>query len=131
MEIFERAARLKLRFEVSVGLISAEDLFDLPLTSKSGRANLDTIGRALRQQLKNDDDVSLVDDSSSQDPLIQLRFDIVKHVIEVKKAERAEADKASQKAAQKQEILAALVEAERGALKSKSPEELRAMLADL
>ena len=38
MNIFETAARNKVRFESSKGLVTVEDLFDAPLTSKNGGA---------------------------------------------------------------------------------------------
>ena len=44
MNIFEQAARQKIRFESVLGLLCVEDLWDLPLTSlNSKRANLDDI----------------------------------------------------------------------------------------
>jgi hypothetical protein len=132
VDIFEQATRLKLRFDTSrIGEIAAEDLFDLPLTSKTGRANLDDLARGLHKQLKNGDDVSFVEPTRSSDPVIQLRFDIVKHVIDVKiEANKAEAKKRDD-AEKKQKILALIADKKDEALKGKPLEELEAMLTAL
>ena len=48
VNIFEQASRNKLRFDTNIkGVISTEDLWDLPLTSDTGRVNLDDIAKAL------------------------------------------------------------------------------------
>ena len=132
MDIFEQAARCKLRFETNrIGGILVEDLFDLPLTSKTGRPNLDDIARGLHKQLKSGDDVSFVEPSRSSDPVVQLSFDIVKHVIDAKlEANKAEAKKRDD-AEKKQKILALIADKKDEALKGKPLEELEAMLATL
>lgn len=66
MEIFERAARLKLRFETKKGQLSAEDLWDLPLSSTTERTNLNSIAISLHQKLK-DTPISFVDAVPSGD----------------------------------------------------------------
>jgi hypothetical protein len=132
MDIFEQATRLKLRFDTArIGEITAEDLFDLPLTSKTGRANLDDIARSLHKQLKNGDDVSFVEPSRSSDPVIQLRFDIVKHVIGAKIEENQKAAKAREDAEKKQKIMALIADKKDEVLKGKPLEELEAMLTAL
>lgn len=132
MDIFEQAARCKLRFETDrIGDIMVEDLFDLPLTSKTGRANLDDIARALHKQLKSGDDVSFVEPARASDPAIQLSFDIVKHVIDTKiEANKAEAKK-REDAEKKQKIMALVADKKDEVLKGKSLEELEAMLSAL
>jgi hypothetical protein len=88
--MFEDAIRQKIRFDSPKGLLTAEDLWDLPLQSTvSGKANLDDIARALHKQLKNGDDVSFVSTATKSDPTVQLKFDIVKYVIEQKMKENA------------------------------------------
>lgn len=129
MTIFETAARKKLRFDSPKGLLSVEDLWDLPLTSKSG--SLDTIACQLFKQLKSDDSVSFVTAAKKSDATVQLKFDVVKHVIDVRVAERDAAVVAAQKADKKQIILNILAQKEGEALSQASPEELRKMLEAL
>ena len=50
MDIFEQASRLKLRFPSPLGTLSTEDLWHLPLTSTTGKANLNDIGKALNYE---------------------------------------------------------------------------------
>lgn len=49
--MFIKASRTKLRFESPKGLLSVEDLWDLPLISTMGKANLDDIAKTAFQAL--------------------------------------------------------------------------------
>jgi hypothetical protein len=132
--MFEKASRLKLRFDspVSASLL-VEDLWGLPLTSTKTRpvANLDDIAVALHKQLKNDSDVSFVVKSRKSDETIQLKFDIVKHIIEVRVAEADVAAEKKSNSDKKQKILALIADKEDDALAGKSVDELRALAESL
>ena len=104
--MFEQASRLKLRFETTRGVLSYEDLWDLPLTSARS-VSLNDIAIGLHHQLKHDT-VSFVDDEERPDPRLQLSFDIVKHIIDVRKAEQKTLAEARAKAEQKQKLLGLL-----------------------
>jgi hypothetical protein len=123
--MFEQAARMKLRFDTPRGALSAEDLWDLPLTSTRG-PSLNDIAIGLHHALKHDT-VSFVDDERP-DPRLQLGFDIVKHVIDVRKEENRIAAEARAKAEQKQKILGILARKEDAELEGKSMDELRALI---
>lgn len=130
--MFEAATRQKLRFESPKGLLSIEDLWDLPLTSATGRANLDQIALDLHSQLKSTADVvSFVDDATKSDPVIQLQFDVVKHVIETRKKENAEAVAAKDRAETKQRLLEVLAKKRDSNLEAMSEEDLLKKLAEL
>jgi hypothetical protein len=124
--MFEQAARRKLRFETAKGLLSVEDLWDLPLTGKG--VNLDAIAVALYAQLKNDLGVSFVNKTVSTNDDVQLKFDIVKHIIDVRMAENQAAATARENAAKKQRILEILNQRQDDALRGASEDELRRML---
>ncbi len=129
--MFEKISRSKVRFDSVKGQLTVEDLWDLPLTSTRGQANLDDIARALHKKLKNGDDVSFVDTAKKSDPAIQLAFDVVKHIIEVRLAEN---DAAAQKRARDDRRIVlqeAIARKESEAIGSKSVDELRAELAAL
>lgn len=127
--MFEKASRMKLRFETSKGALSAEDLWDLPLTSTTGKACLDDAEKAARQALREGEfDVSFVNPGKKSDEVAQLRLDILRHVITVKVAENAAATKARENAERKQRILALIADKEDKALGEKSIEELRALV---
>ena len=88
--IFEKASRLKLRFEAQRGLLQVEDLWGLPLTSKSG-PSLDSIGSALLKDLRNEQEESLVVSKVETKVVTEnrLRLEIIKHIIQVRQAEIA------------------------------------------
>lgn len=127
--MFEKASRLKLRFNTPQGALSVEDLWDLPLKSLR-LANLDDIAISLDARLK-DTSVSFVGDESPANAELRLAFDIVKHVISVRKAEESEKKEAAKKRLQKQSLLKLIAEKEEDSLKEKSVEDLRKMVADL
>jgi hypothetical protein len=131
--MFEQASRLKIRFATPQGLLSVEDLWDLPLTAKgrhAATANLDDIAIALHTKLKNDD-VSFVTDVTKPDPKAALAFEIVKHVIKVRLDEKRQAEDAKARVDQKQKILGLMAQKEDAELAGKSLDELRALVAAL
>lgn len=131
MEIFERAARLKLRFETKKGQLSAEDLWDLPLSSTTERTNLNSIAISLHQKLK-DTPISFVDAVPSGDrAATQLRFDVVKHVIDVRLAENAARAAEQERGQKRQRIMELISHKEDEALAGKSADELRELLESL
>lgn len=126
--MFEKASRLKLRFDTPKGMLSVEDLWDLPLTSQTGKANLDDIARALHAQLKNDADVSFVHKERKSDEATQLSFDLVKHVIDVKLAERDAAQQANLDKERRQRILEVIARKKDQQLDGMSLEELEKLV---
>ena len=132
MSIFEQASRLKLRFATVSGTLDVEDLWDLPLQSSTGRAaNLDDLARSLHESLESSASVSFVTPESKVDPQIQLAFDIVKRVIEVKLAERDEAKRQRERAQKRQRLMQILAQKQDQELESKSAEEIQTLLAEL
>lgn len=128
--MFEKAARMKLRFDVRNGMLAAEDLWDLPLTS-TRQMSLDDIARSLHRQLKNGDDVSFVEPDRKSDETIQLKFNIVKHIIDMRLAENAAAKQAKERADMKQKIMSIIVDKQNEALRGKPLEELQQMMNSL
>jgi len=126
--MFQKASRQKFRFPTPQGQITNEDLWDLPLTSSVGRANLDDIARTLHKQLKSGDDISFVIKEKKSDDTIQLKFDIVKYIIEVKIAESEAASKAKDTKEKKQQMLTLISQKEIEALGAKSIDDLKKMV---
>jgi hypothetical protein len=138
MEMFAKASRIKLRFDSSKGQLAVEDLWDLPLTSDAGKVNLDDIARELHKQIKDGEEVSFVKKASSDSQktaaafaVKQLKFNIIKYIIDVRVAENEAAQLARANREQKQKILKFIAEKQDGDLRNKSEADLQAMLAAL
>lgn len=127
--IFEKASRLKLVFEVSSGVLFVSDLWELPLTSQTGKVNLDDLARDLNEKL-GDAKVSFVDKPARKNALLQLQFDIVKHIIKVRLKERDELAAAAKKAERKQKIMEIIEMKKDESLKDMSLDELEAALEE-
>lgn len=123
--MFEKATRLALRFDSPKGLLSVEDLWHLPLQASTTRANLDDIARALHQKLRNDANVSFVEKDRKSDEMVQLKFDIVKHIIDTKLVELEAATKERAAAERRQRILAIIADREDDDLRKLPLDELR------
>jgi hypothetical protein len=126
MKMFEQAAREKYRFDSPKGQLQVEDLWDLPLTSTVGKANLDDIARGLNKQLKSGDDVSFVNVAQKSNPLIQAKFDLVRHIIGVKLAENAAATARTDARAKKQKLLEIIERKQNAEMEGKSLADLMA-----
>jgi len=130
--MFERATRLKLRFETTKGCVYVEDLWDMPLTSKNG-FNLDDLARGLSKKVK-----ALGDDESFVKPpvykggdLLELMFEIVKHVIKVKMKERDDRESEVVRKDKKAQILKIIKDKKDDAVKNQPIEDLEKMLDNL
>lgn len=129
--IFKQAAQLKMRFPSVRGFLIAEQLFDLPLTSKNG-FDLDTVAKDVNKLLKEQAEESFV--STTENPqatTYQLMLDIVKEIIADKLAEAAAARTRSANAAERQSLLALLDEKNKDELKGLSKEELQKRINEL
>lgn len=120
MSNFEKATRKKLRFNSTSGVLSVEDLWDLPLTGRG--ANLDKLAKSLHKELKESEEESFVVKTVRKDSELQLKFDIVKYIIDVKLEEQETAKNRADKKAEKEleaESFRAVVDKEKERLKSK------------
>lgn len=130
--LFERAARLKIRFASPQGQLTVEDLWDLPLTStRLNQANLNNIAKGISRQLKADSEEDFVNPKSTVNEGIQLSMDIVKHVIQVKQAENEAARITADRNEKKAKLLELIARKQDQALEGKPLEELQAMVASL
>lgn len=125
MNIFEKAVIGKYRFNYK-GLITVEDLFDLSL------GNLDNVYKNLNAQKKqNDNEESLLLKKSNDDDILDTKIEIVKNIVERKLIENESKVLELQKQQKKKKIETILADKEDEDLKNKTPEQLKAMLADL
>jgi len=131
MNIFEQATRAKIRFSTPVGMLSVEDLWDLPLTSTRARANLDDVARLLDAELKSTSSVSFVNDVSEVNAKTKLMFDVVIHIINTKITEAKAAKSAADVREKKQKIMAIIERKQEESLSAASIDDLQQMLASL
>ena len=116
---YEVALRNKFRFNSKRGVLTVEDLWDLSL------GELDEIAVAYHKQVKSEDNsLSFIGKRTAAVKTQQLKFDIVKHIIDVKLAEKAGAEEAADKKARKQKILALIADKQDAALADKTVDEL-------
>ena len=97
--MFEQATRLKLRFAVGTRVnLTVENLWDLPLTNVKGE-DLDHIAIELQEKLSTNEKSFVVQQSKTKETQVnQLKFDIVKHIIDVRLEEQKVANLERQRA---------------------------------
>ena len=127
--MFAQATRLKLRFSSTRGLLSVEELWDLPLR---GKLSLDTLAISAKKELEaseKDSVDSFVDQRGSiKDPELELRLEILKHIISVRLSEENEAKDRKAKRDHNQKILALIDMKKERELEGLSVEELEKLL---
>ena len=120
--MYKEALQKKLRFKTNKGMISTEDLFDLSLQ------NLNTLAIMLDKKISEAPKKSFSEELPAEENDDELRFSIVKDVINIKlKARKDNIDKAQINARNKR-IAELIAKKEDEALENKSIEELRAMI---
>lgn len=129
--IFANATRQKIRFQSVRGELSVEQLWDLPLSSKTG-FDLDTIAKAVNKELKTVSEDSFVAVKvNAQETKLTLALDVLKHIIQVKLAEDAEAKQRVANAAERQRLIGILEKKQDQALEALTPEEIQKRLQAL
>ena len=123
-KMFEVVVRNKFRFPFK-GVISVEDLWDLSVQQ------LDGIFKTLKSQEKKAQEESLLDTRTPEDEALKTKIDIIRYIVTVKLDEAKQAEHAKENRDQKQKILGILAEKQDADLRSKTPEELQAMLNQL
>lgn len=122
--IFEYAARNKVRFPYR-GLVSVEDLWDLPVTE------LDKVFKTLNSQAKRAQEESLLNTKSKEDEAVEIQIAVVKHIVSVKLAEKEAREKALENKEKRQKIMEIMDARNKKALENASDEDLQKMLAEL
>lgn len=126
--MFEKAAKLKLRFDTDRGSLTTEDLYDLPLTSKSG-FDLDTIARSVNREIKATDEESFVNtNNSSKSSIHNLKLDILKHIIASKIEDAKTREDFFVNKERNEKILKIIADKQDESLQGKSIEELQALI---
>jgi hypothetical protein len=124
MSNFREATRQKLRVSTSQGLLTVEQLWDLPL-SKLATA-IKNVKKTLQKD--NDDELSFLDESKTVDKTQQLTFDVLKEIYLTKKEEAEAAKNVAEVKAYNEKILSLIHQKQENELSQKSIEELQALL---
>ena len=123
-DIFEKAAKNKLRFQSSKGLLATEDLYDLNLTA------LDVIARKVNKEIRENEEESFI---SNRKPSTHntLRLEILKYIIAEKISERDKAKEKAVREAQVSQLKDILAQKQAEELKGLSAEEIQKKIAEL
>lgn len=122
MEMYKKAASLKLRFQTTSGNLSVEQLFDLSLP------NLKALALVLNEAILPTKTIDFLDDTPI-DSIDQLRFDIVKDIYLTKQSVLNQAKIDAENRVHNQRILAIIAERQEKELREKtSIEDLQKML---
>lgn len=129
--IYQQAAVLKLRFGSERGLLNVENLFDLPLTSKTGM-DLDTLAKKVNAELKAQTEESfVVVHNTPVKTELTLKLDILKDVIAFRQEQAKTATEAQTRKAERQQLLAVRENRKLEELQGLSIEEIDKRLAAL
>lgn len=130
--MFEYATRNKLRFDSQIGVLAVEDLWDLPLTDSRKAATLDNIAKEINRDLKEETEESFVVKSTNRrKKTLEVKLDIVKHIIGVKMAEAEASKRRVENKKERERLLEILAQKEDESLKSQSVDDIRKRLAEL
>ncbi|SMB84266.1 hypothetical protein [Deinococcus hopiensis] len=96
VNLFEYASRKKLRYDTAKGQLSAEQLWELPLTHDNPAVTtLDSVARSVHRELRSVTEESFVQlRKGDREAHLTLKLELVKHIIGVKLAEREQAERA-------------------------------------
>jgi len=122
--MFEKASRLSVRYKVHNGIINTEDLWGL------GLSVLDLLARDLDTALRASGRRSFINENN-KDEVLELKFEIVKHIIGVKLQEATDAKEEVVTRETRDKILNILEDKKYEKLKGMSRKELLKELEEL
>ncbi len=129
MEIFKKASKKKLRFNTNRGVLSVENLWDLPkdeirqLVIKAREAAKKSSGEV------NDSELSFLDSPAKVKATDdELRFEILKDIYLTKKSAEEKAQKKAEAKANNKKLLEIIARKQDEALEKKSIKDLEKML---
>lgn len=128
--IFEYAARNKLRFQSVKGPLTAEQLWDVPLRS-SDDFNLNTVAKAASKALEESGENFVETKKTPDHARREMVMEVVKYVIQTKLDEEKAAEKRAANRREKQQLMDILAEKQQGALSELSEKELKKRIAAL
>ncbi len=129
--IFELAARNKVRFPSDRGELTIEAVFDLPLVHKSG-FDLANLAKSIHNALQAVGGESFVRTAANPiKDLLELQLELVKHIIAVKQDEADEAAAAAGNKLEIKRLTDALARKQDEALLGRTAEQISARLAEL
>lgn len=130
-DLYKYAAQTELRFSSVRGELTAEQLFDLPLTSKNG-FDLDSVAKAVNAELKACSEESFVQAKSNpKQKYYEVALDIVKDVIATQLAINAEVLARQHRSEERRKLLDAIAAKKDQVLSQASLDELEKKLAEL
>lgn len=135
MSIYKKALQSKLRISSKRGMLTVEDLFQLPLSN--GEVNLVDLARGVYDKLgqtsTNVPDFlsGIAVKKSKEAEQLQLTFDVLKDVIETRQKEIQEMADTQKRQQEKSMIQELIAKKEHANLENLSVEELKAKLAEI
>lgn len=132
MNIFEQATRMQLRFETQRAMLSVEDLWKLPLSGNND-FNLDYIAIGINKKIKEKQTESFVTENKNDSMVkeLELKLDILKHIIAVKLNEKKNAENKLILQQKREKLLRIKESKEDEALKEMTLEDIEKELAEL
>lgn len=128
VNIYKQALLQGLRFPSIKGLLTIEDLFQLPLTSRNG-FDLDTVAKAVNHELKEEAEGSFVETKTNpRKQYLELALEIVKDVISTKLDQAKAATKRKANASEKARLTEILHGKKDEALQQLTPEQIQAKI---
>lgn len=124
MNIFEQASKKKLRFVSNRGELTTEQLWDMPLQSKSG-FDLDTLAKEVNRGIKASAEESFVTTKASPaTTTLELQLEVLKHIIAVKIEAAASAAKRAENDVRRAKLIEALENKQNSELNNMSTEDI-------
>ena len=131
INLFLLASRKKFRFPSEKGELTVEQLWDIPLTSRSG-FSVNNIAIEVNRELRSLEEESFVETSRNpRRDTLKAMLELLKIVISVRQEEAQKASAAAERATKRQKIMEAIEAKEREKLDSVSLDDLRLQLSAL
>lgn len=131
MNLFEQASRDKFRFQSPKGPLTVEDLWDLPLTNRSG-VDLDNVAKLVNKSLKDTQEESFVSTrANTAQEVLAAKLEVVKFIIAFRLKEREDAAQREKRSEERKRLLEALENKKDESLRGMSAEQILARIAEL